>query len=212
MDAALLWIVGSGLAMSAIALVGGVTLVLSERTQRRMLLPLVAFAAGSLLGGAFFHMLPVGLASGMSEVAVFVLLLAGFAVFFGRFALASAYLNSADLGVLVALAIAVHSLPEQFAMAVPAVATARRRVLFAAASAPALAEPAGAVAGLVAARWMPGHNSQLMAFAAGAMLFVSLHELPPLARRHGPLRNFVAVGASGVFAYWLLARLTVALA
>jgi zinc and cadmium transporter len=83
MDPLLLWIVGSGLLMSAIALVGSVTLVLSERALQRILLPLVAFAAGSLLGGAFFHMIPVGLAAGMSDVAVYALILAGFAVFFG---------------------------------------------------------------------------------------------------------------------------------
>jgi zinc and cadmium transporter len=52
MDPVLLWIVGSGLPMSAIALVGGITLLLSERTPQRILLPLVALAAGSLLGGA----------------------------------------------------------------------------------------------------------------------------------------------------------------
>ena len=83
MDPVLLWIIGSGVLMSAIALVGSVTLVLSERTLQRILLPLVAFAAGSLLGGAFFHMLPVGLGTGMSDVAVYALVLAGFAVFFG---------------------------------------------------------------------------------------------------------------------------------
>ena len=55
------WIVTSGLAMSAIALVGSVTLVLSESTLQRIILPLVAFAAGSLIGGAFFHMIPAGL-------------------------------------------------------------------------------------------------------------------------------------------------------
>jgi zinc and cadmium transporter len=47
-----------------------------------MLLPLVAFAAGSLLGGAFFHMIPAGLAAGMGVTAVHVWALAGFAVFF----------------------------------------------------------------------------------------------------------------------------------
>jgi zinc and cadmium transporter len=69
--------------MSAIAMVGSATLVLSERMLQRILLPLVAFAAGSLLGGAFFHMLPVGLGAGISDVAVYGLVLAGFAVFFG---------------------------------------------------------------------------------------------------------------------------------
>jgi zinc and cadmium transporter len=77
------WIVGSGLLMSAIALVGSVTLVLSERALQRVLLPLVAFAAGSLLGGAFFHMIPAGLAAGKTEVTVGILVLAGFAMFFG---------------------------------------------------------------------------------------------------------------------------------
>jgi len=82
-DPALAWIIASGVLMSAIAMVGSATLFLSERALQRILLPLVAFAAGSLLGGAFFHMLPVGLEAGMSETQVYGLVLAGFAVFFG---------------------------------------------------------------------------------------------------------------------------------
>jgi zinc and cadmium transporter len=81
MDPLLLWIVGSGLLMGVIALVGSVTLVLSAQALQRILLPLVAFAAGSLLGGAFFHMIPAALATGMTDVAVYTLVLAGFAVF-----------------------------------------------------------------------------------------------------------------------------------
>jgi zinc and cadmium transporter len=68
--------------MSAIALVGGVTLMLSEKTLQRILLPLVAFAAGSLLGGAFFHMLPASFAAGLGDTTVYALVLGGFAVFF----------------------------------------------------------------------------------------------------------------------------------
>ncbi|MFW6083649.1 MAG: ZIP family metal transporter [Gemmatimonadota bacterium] len=75
-----LWILAGGLAMSALALVGSVTLLLEEATLRRMLLPLVAFAAGSLLGGAFFHMLPAALAS-MTSTSAFAWLLLGFAIF-----------------------------------------------------------------------------------------------------------------------------------
>jgi zinc and cadmium transporter len=47
-----------------------------------MLLPLVSFAAGSLLGGAFLHMLPAGLASGIDTGVAYGLVLAGFAAFF----------------------------------------------------------------------------------------------------------------------------------
>jgi zinc and cadmium transporter len=82
-DPLLLWIVGSGLLMSAIALVGSVTLLLEERTLQRVLKPLVAFAAGSLLGGAFFHMIPAGFAAGLDDDVVYACILAGFSVFFG---------------------------------------------------------------------------------------------------------------------------------
>jgi zinc and cadmium transporter len=58
-----LWILGSGLLMSAIALVGALTLLLKESTFQKLILPLVALAAGSLIGGSFFHMLPAALES-----------------------------------------------------------------------------------------------------------------------------------------------------
>jgi zinc and cadmium transporter len=54
----LAWIAVSGIAMSAIALVGSITLLLPQQVFVRMVYPLVALAAGSLLGGALFHMLP----------------------------------------------------------------------------------------------------------------------------------------------------------
>jgi zinc and cadmium transporter len=72
----------SGVLMSAIALVGAVTLLLSEATLSRILLPLVAFSAGSLLGGAFFHMLPASLDRGGDFSRVSVIVLAGFCAFF----------------------------------------------------------------------------------------------------------------------------------
>lgn len=76
-----LWILVGGVAMSAIALVGSLTLLLEERTLNRLLLPLVAFAAGSLLGGALFHMVPGVLAEGRSNLPVFLWVLVGFTVF-----------------------------------------------------------------------------------------------------------------------------------
>lgn len=83
MDVALLWIIGSGLVMSAISLVGSVTLLLPEQTLRRILLPLVALAAGTLLGGAFFHMIPAGLEAGIGPLAANAWILSGFGIFFG---------------------------------------------------------------------------------------------------------------------------------
>jgi zinc and cadmium transporter len=68
--------------MSVIALVGSVTLVLRESTLQRILLPLVSFAAGSLVGGALFHMIPAAL-TGMPTMVTFGWVALGFLVFFG---------------------------------------------------------------------------------------------------------------------------------
>jgi ZIP family zinc transporter len=108
------------------------------------------------------------------------------------FAMANAYIASPSLGLVVALAIALHNLPEELAMAVPAVAMRSKRFLISAAILSALAEPLGAIAGLLAVRASPGLNGYFMAFAAGAMLFVSFHELMPMARRYGKLAWFGA--------------------
>jgi zinc and cadmium transporter len=78
---ALYWIVGSGILMSAIALVGSVTLLLSPQTLQRVLLPLVALAAGSLLGGAAFHMMPAALAAVERSEHVWGAFVLGFALF-----------------------------------------------------------------------------------------------------------------------------------
>lgn len=76
-----LWILFGGVAMSAISLVGSVTLFLGESTIKKLLLPLVAFAAGSLIGGALFHMVPASLAT-MPAMAALQLMALGFLLFF----------------------------------------------------------------------------------------------------------------------------------
>ena len=77
----LAWIVAFSLLMSCIALVGSLTLVLKQRTLDRVLLPLVAFAAGSLIGGAFFHMIPTAVQEMQNSLALYVWLAAGFILF-----------------------------------------------------------------------------------------------------------------------------------
>ncbi|WP_373047134.1 ZIP family metal transporter [Vulgatibacter sp.] len=81
MDDRFAWILGGGLAMSAIALVGSVTLFLSEATMRRLVLPLVALAAGSLLGGSLFHLLPAAIDELGNGLAVYLSFAVGFSLF-----------------------------------------------------------------------------------------------------------------------------------
>lgn len=67
--------------MSAFALVGGLGLLLPAAVLRRLTLPLVAFSAGSLLGGALFHMLPAALAGSASPLRSLFWVAGGFALF-----------------------------------------------------------------------------------------------------------------------------------
>jgi ZIP family zinc transporter len=128
------------------------------------------------------------------------------------FAMANAYVASPALGVLVAVAIALHNIPEEFAMAVPVVMIRSRRLLYGCAVLSALAEPSGAIVGLVAVGIAPTLNAHFMAFAAGAMTFVSIHELMPMARRYRHMGLFAVGMLVSVLVYWLLAAITAAAA
>jgi ZIP family zinc transporter len=123
------------------------------------------------------------------------------------FALANAYVASPATGVVTALAIALHNVPEEFAMALPAATLRSRRMLFGVALLSALAEPLGAVVGLAAVEVLPSLNGSFLAFAAGAMLFVSIHELVPMARRYRHGSAFAWGVVLSALAHWLLARL-----
>jgi ZIP family zinc transporter len=79
--------------------------------------------------------------------------------------------------------------------------------LFAAALISASMEPIGALLGLVLVSWMPAMNPVLISFAAGAMIYVSIHELIPMAIRWGHKFYFsIGMVVSGLV-YGLLAAL-----
>jgi len=77
----LFWIVVGGVLMSALSLSGALTLVFSEATLERLLLPMVAFAAGALIGGALFFMLPEALERASPRLSLLSVAV-GFSAFF----------------------------------------------------------------------------------------------------------------------------------
>ena len=77
----LLWIIGSSILMCILALIGAATLSLSPKALQKLLLPLVALSAGSLLGGAFFHMIPESIAKTGDDLTVYIYVVVGFTFF-----------------------------------------------------------------------------------------------------------------------------------
>jgi zinc and cadmium transporter len=78
----LVWIILGGLLMSAIAMVGSVAILMKPAALEKLLLPLVALAAGTLLGGAFFHMVPEG-GESLEVLEAATWLMGGFVTFLG---------------------------------------------------------------------------------------------------------------------------------
>ena len=83
---ALYWIIGGTIITSLIAWVGSLTLFLNEKLMERILLVLVAFSAGGLMGGAFLHLIPEAISevgsSSDATLPLFSYLIIGFCTFF----------------------------------------------------------------------------------------------------------------------------------
>ncbi|HID43486.1 MAG TPA: ZIP family metal transporter, partial [Archaeoglobaceae archaeon] len=74
-------IIASAILVSILSFTGVITLVISGSLFQRILLLLVAFSAGALMGGAFIHLMPESLEK-MKSIHAFIVLLIGFSSFF----------------------------------------------------------------------------------------------------------------------------------
>ncbi|MDD5618736.1 MAG: ZIP family metal transporter [Candidatus Omnitrophica bacterium] len=78
---ALVWAIGASIIVSLISFVGIFTLLLKEEILNKILLVLIGFSAGGLIGGAFLHLLPEAIEQSPVE-KVFSFTIIGFIVFF----------------------------------------------------------------------------------------------------------------------------------
>ena len=76
----LILILASTFLVSAISIIGILFLALKEKLLSKILLMLVSFASGSLLGGAFLHLIPESLST--YDESIFIAILIGIVVFF----------------------------------------------------------------------------------------------------------------------------------
>jgi len=76
-----LWTIGATIAVSLVAFVGIFSLSMKDAFLNKILFALVGFAAGSLMGGAFLHLIPEA-AEVNNSLSLFVFILVGFALFF----------------------------------------------------------------------------------------------------------------------------------
>ncbi len=100
----------------------------------------------------------------------------------------TAALSNIELGIPIAIAIAIHNIPEGIAVAVPIYhATGSKKKAFWLSFLSGLAEPVGALVGFLFLMpfWNPLINGIVLAATAGIMIFISLDELLPTAKKYG---------------------------
>jgi ZIP family zinc transporter len=118
-------------------------------------------------------------------------------------------IKDAKLGVIVALAIAIHNIPEGIAVSIPIFyATGSRKKAFIYSFLSGLAEPIGAILGYFVLSSIFNGMAFGITFGvvAGIMVFISLDQLLPTARRYGEhhLAMYGLVGGMAVMALSLL--------
>jgi len=70
------------LLISFLSIIGIVFVFFKSKTLKKLLFFIISFSAGTLLGGAFFHLLPEALEEQRSLDAIFVFTIIGFVIFF----------------------------------------------------------------------------------------------------------------------------------
>jgi ZIP family zinc transporter len=109
-------------------------------------------------------------------------------------AVGAGYMHLPAFGVLIALAIALHNIPEGIATALPLVeGGVGKWKAFRIALLSGLVEPIGALAAALFLAAFAALVPAALAFAAGVMVFITLDELVPAARQFGH-QHFTALG------------------
>jgi len=77
----LIWAIGSSIVVSLISLIGIFALLFKEKILNKILILLIGFSAGGLIGGAFLHLIPESLEE-IEPHACFLYVIIGFILFF----------------------------------------------------------------------------------------------------------------------------------
>ena len=115
------------------------------------------------------------------------------------FAMPSSFGHSESLGFLVVVAAFIHNIPEGYILTMSQSKTNGRNFCYEAAAFSVLATFSGAILGVNLLARFPGLNPIFLSLAAGAMLFIAIHELLPESFGYKDIKTFsLGIGAAGL--------------
>lgn len=121
------------------------------------------------------------------------------------FAIASSFKTSASLGLIIVAATFFHKIPEGYALAVVSNSKKQKRLCYRSAVLSTFSIFLGALFGNILASKYIFLNPILLSITAGAMIFVSFHELIPIGYKKGQKVTFFKAVSLASLLYFLLA-------
>lgn len=212
----LLYSLISAFIIAIISIIGIITLSLSDKLVQKALLLLVSLSAGTLIGGAFLHLIPAAFEGVENLIIPSTYILTGFGLFFimekvlrwhhchkfdcdvhqhlgqiniigdsvhnfiDGLVIVSAFSVSPAMGISVALAIAMHEIPQEIGDygVLRYSGWAKNKALFYNFMA-ALAVVVGVVLGYFLISKIGGIIAFLLPFAAGGFIYIAASDLVP---------------------------------
>ena len=243
----LLWIILATLLISLIAFIGVFTLSLSDKLLNKILLGLVGLAAGTLIGGAFLHLIPEALHEMENWVGheeshdmVMMMVIVGFVIFFilekvlwrhchdkdckiHTFAymnlvgdgvhnfldgliIAAGFLASIEIGIVTALAVALHEIPQEigdFGVLVHGGLAKKKALLYNFIT--AITAVVGGIIGYFLIPEIGDFQIYILPIAAGGFLYIAAADLvPELHKERRTSRTILAFSTFliGIFLMW----------
>jgi zinc and cadmium transporter len=200
----MIWIytLSSVFLVSLISLVGVLTLFFNEKILRKALIYLVSLSAGTLLGGAFLHLIPESFSDGTENASFYILL--GIILFFilekvihwrhchevacedhlhnfiDGVLIAASFLVSVPLGIGTTIAVIFHEIPQElgdFGSLIYAGFSKVKALMFNFLS--ALSAVVGAVVVLIMGSNFSEYISLMIPITAGGFIYIAMADLMP---------------------------------
>lgn len=120
------------------------------------------------------------------------------------FAIPTSFGYSSSLGFTVIIATFIHNIPEGYAMTCASAECQKKHFFYKSALLSTISTFCGAGLSLVLLSRFAFLSAVLLSIAAGAMLYISLHELLPFSKKYGSTKSILAGLTMSVILYLLL--------
>lgn len=225
MNTVLINIIAATLVISSLSLVGALTFFVKEKILYKISFYLVAFSAGALIGGSFFHLLPE-VTEISNQMNIYFYLVLGILIFFvlERFlkwhhcheegacevhtftymslfgdgmhnfldglVIASAFMVSTEIGVVTAVAVAAHELPQEmgdFGVLIHGGFSKLKALLWNFIA--SVTAVAGGLIGYLLLGGIENVSLFLLPFAAGGFIYIAMSDLIPEIHKEQDLKK-----------------------